>query len=170
MSIIATKRLILIALSPAQLNLCLRDRARLAMELNLTQVVDSLIDPPVDRAIRMKIERMADAPPEHHHWMTYWLIVVDGVGVGTVGYKGYPNPATEIGYGIDSQYQGKGYMTEAVHTLIAWAFQNPACQTITADKVLLDNFASQKVLKKNGMRMVKVTKAGQFWQVDRQSG
>jgi len=56
----------------------------------------------------------------------------------------------EIGYGIDPGYQGKGYMTEAVADLVDWAFSHAECTAVTAHGVRPDNFASQKVLVKNG--------------------
>jgi ribosomal-protein-alanine N-acetyltransferase len=54
----------------------------------------------------------------------------------------------EIGYGTMPQFQGNGYMTEAVGGFVKWAFERSDIDLILAntDK---NNFASIKVLEKN---------------------
>ena len=117
-------------------------------------LVSSLFDGIVNRAVRMKLEKMKKVPPALYPWYTYWLIVVneEKIGAGMVGFKGIPNAdgSVEIGYGIDPFFQRRGYMSEAVEAMIKWAFTHPECQVITATSVLVDNFASQKVLLRNG--------------------
>ena len=70
-----------------------------------------------------------------------------------VGFKGAPDDtgSVEIGYGIDSAFRGKGYMTEAVQAMINWAFQRDGCQMVTACGVLKTNPASSHVLLNTGM-------------------
>jgi [ribosomal protein S5]-alanine N-acetyltransferase len=150
---ILTPRLTLIPLTLEQLKIGLLSLNDLSVNIGFN-IAGTLFEGIVDRAVRMKIDKMAIVPVELHPWFTYWLIVinVEKIGAGMVGFKGIPNStgAVEIGYGIDPIFQRLGYMSEAVQALIQWAFTHPECQKITATNVLLNNLASQKVLLRNG--------------------
>jgi RimJ/RimL family protein N-acetyltransferase len=149
---IQTDRLTLIPLTLQQLETGLASIKQLSTEMNLP-IVSDLISGNAERAVQMKIEKMRAAPPDLHAWFTYWLIVInkEGIGAGLVGFKGNPDNtgAVEIGYGINSIFQGRGYMSEAVSAMIGWAFDHPECKKITAIGVLPGNLASRKVLVKN---------------------
>jgi len=151
MTEITTTRLRLLELRQQQLELCLSDFQQLEKQLQMTIATDFLTER-VQRAIRMKIEKMRVAEPSQHAWITYWLIVIkdENIGAGMLGFKGYPNEdgSTEIGYGIDPAYQNKGYMSEAVQSLIDWAFTHPFCNIVTATEVY--NPASKRLLEKLG--------------------
>jgi len=151
MTEITTTRLRLLELRQQQLELCLSDFQQLEKQLQMTIATDFLTER-VQRAIRMKIEKMRVAEPSQHAWTTYWLIVIkdENIGAGMLGFKGYPNEdgSTEIGYGIDPAYQNKGYMSEAVQSLIDWAFTHPFCNIVTATEVY--NPASKRLLEKLG--------------------
>ena len=56
-----------------------------------------------------------------------------------------------IGYGAARAYWGKGYVTEATHAIIDWAFQQPSifCVYATTD---VENIASRRVMEKVGMQ------------------
>ncbi|WP_060205598.1 GNAT family N-acetyltransferase [Sporosarcina koreensis] len=73
--------------------------------------------------------------------------------VGDIGFKGKPSSdlTVEIGYGIISAAQKKGYATEAVGALIEWAFATGKVKKIIAE-CLHDNLASIKVLERLGMK------------------
>ena len=148
-----SKRLTLIPLSIEQLEKGLISSKELTSDLNIP-IVEQLISGVVTRAVEMKIKKMSAVPRIMHSWFTYWLIIIqnENIGAGMVGFKGAPdeNGRVEIGYGIDPVFQGRGYMTEAVRTLTAWAFSHPECLLVTATQVLLENAASQKVLVRNG--------------------
>lgn len=150
---LTTGRLTLIPLTQKQLKSGLYSLNELSASVGVN-LVGSLIEGVVDRAVRMKIEKMKKITPALHPWYTYWLIVIneEKIGAGMVGFKGIPNDdgAVEIGYGIDPFFQRRGYMSEAVEAMIKWAFSHPECRAITATSVLVDNFASQKVLIRNG--------------------
>jgi [ribosomal protein S5]-alanine N-acetyltransferase len=149
---LTTGRLTLIPLTLAQLKSGLDSIKDLSLDLEIP-LVESLFDGKVHRAVTMKVDKMTKADQKLHLWYTYWLIVVDeeNIGIGMVGYKGIPNEkgAVEIGYGIDPFFQRRGYMSEAVEAMVKWAFLHPECRLITATSVLVDNFASQKVLLRN---------------------
>ncbi len=145
---ILTRRLQLIPLDISQLELVLRNIAALETSLNMV-IMRALITDRVHRALGMKIDKLQKVDISQHDWFTYWLIVIrdENVGAGMLGFKGFPdeNGSTEIGYGIDPAYQGKGYMSEAVRALIDWAFTHPFCKIITATEV--ENPASKRLLR-----------------------
>jgi RimJ/RimL family protein N-acetyltransferase len=55
-----------------------------------------------------------------------------------------------IGYVMGRTHQGRGYMTEALHALIDWAFQQPAIYRVYATTDV-ENAASRRVMEKAGM-------------------
>jgi RimJ/RimL family protein N-acetyltransferase len=121
----------------------------------------------VQRAFGMKIDKMRKADISQHDWFTYWLIVIkdENVGAGMLGFKGFPNEigSTEIGYGIDEAYQGKGYMREAVQALTDWAFSHPFCKVVTASEV--ENPASRRLLERLGAQLVAETAHSTSWEI-----
>jgi RimJ/RimL family protein N-acetyltransferase len=126
-----------------------------------------VIDANVVRAMGMKLEKMRSLPPEQHPWQTYWLIVLrdNPVGMGLIGFKGYPNAAgeTEIGYGLAPVYWGQGYMPEAVRGLCEWAFSHPFVSAVTATTV--KNPASNRVLEKVGAQLVSQDETSANWKI-----
>ena len=160
----------LVALSRQQLAWLLDEPERLEEELGIP-VSRRVITDRVRRAIRRKLTKMDLANTEDHAWYTYWLIQVNGTfGAGLVGFKGVPdqNGEVEIGYGIDPLYQGRGYTTGAVHVLLEWAFQHPACQSVIAPGTLRTNPASNRVLEKVGMHVYQETPDALSWRITRQ--
>lgn len=155
---IQTDRLTIMPLTLQQLETGLSSMKQLSAALNLP-IVSDLFGGDAERAVKIKIEKMRAAAPASHAWFTYWLIVIDkeGIGAGLVGFKGKPDKsgAVEIGYGINSIFQGRGYMSEAVASMIEWAFSHPECKKITAIGVLPGNLASRKVLVKNAFHEIK---------------
>jgi ribosomal-protein-alanine N-acetyltransferase len=168
MGSISTTRLELIPLTQAQLELWLLDIPALEKQIGL-MIADGFVTERVQRAIRMKVEKMRKAEPSEHVWLTYWLIVIKekNIGAGMLGFKGYPNKegSTEIGYGIASAYQNKGYMSEAVQALIDWAFSHPFCTVITATEV--ENPSSRRLLEKLRARLVDHTGASTSWEIQK---
>jgi ribosomal-protein-alanine N-acetyltransferase len=132
-------------------------------------IAREVIDVNVVRALGMKLVRLSAMPLEQHPWQTYWLIVLKErpVGIGLIGFKGHPNAEgeTEIGYGIAPEYQGKGYMTEAVRALCDWAFLQPFVSAVTATTVI--NPASNRVLEKVGAQIVSVEENSTNWKIYR---
>ncbi|MBV9958551.1 MAG: GNAT family N-acetyltransferase [Acidobacteria bacterium] len=74
-----------------------------------------------------------------------------------------------MGYGIDAVYQNRGYVTEAVRAMIAWAFREPECLFVTAPHTARSNPASNRVLEKAGMRVYHQTETELFWRVSRET-
>jgi [ribosomal protein S5]-alanine N-acetyltransferase len=149
---ISTLRLKLYPLTLNHLKTGLHSINELSSGINIP-LVPTLISGVVQKAVKMKIEKMEKEPVELHNWFTYWLIIIkaDNIGIGLVGFKGSPDSAgsVEIGYGLDENFRGQGFMSEAVKALLAWAFSHSDCNNVTATNVLKTNFASQKVLRNN---------------------
>jgi len=78
--------------------------------------------------------------------------------VGVCGYyRGFENNCGEIGYVINTEYQGNGFMSEAVSVLCEFGSVNLKLDFIfayTDEK----NFSSQSVLKKNNFINVSIDK------------
>lgn len=172
MEAIHTRRLTLIPLTLADLQTGLASLNQLSGSVGVP-VVASLFEGVVQCAVRMKVEKMRQAAAKLHPWFTYWLIVIDAenIGAGMVGFKGNPGAdgKAEIGYGIDPIFQGRGYMTEAVRAMIAWAFSHPDCHAVTATNVLAGNLASQKVLLRNGFSETGHSEEGIHFELTREN-
>ncbi len=87
-------------------------------------------------------------------------VALDGVVIGTVslevvdgmGQPGMPRRTeAQLGYVFDPAYAGKGYATEAVSAMVAYAFDRLGVRRITAG-CFADNLASVRILEKIGMR------------------
>lgn len=77
-------------------------------------------------------------------WTPY-AVLVDGVVVGTAGFKGAPtDSAVEIGYGIVPSHRRRGVASAAVAALLAVSRAHGVV-TVTAETEP-DNLASQAVL------------------------
>ncbi len=167
---ITTDRLILLPLTMTHLETGLNSTRVLSNGLGI-RLTSHLFEGVVERAVKLKLEKMSAVEVKEHFWFTYWLIVIkqEEVGVGLVGFKGLPNARgeVEIGYGIGEEYQGQGYMSEAVQALIKWAFGHPECRAVTATGVKIDNFASQKVLKHAGFSIIEERDALINFRLDR---
>jgi ribosomal-protein-alanine N-acetyltransferase len=164
---ISTPRLSLFCLPVSHLQRLLDDPAALEGEIGFPVSRENLT-PNVQRALRMKLNKMEDAAPQDHPWFSYWLIFVRELrfGAGLIGFKGIPaGPSdVEIGYGIDPACQNRGYTTEAVRALIAWAFTDPRCTGVFAN-VLKTNPASSKVLEKAGFACLSASSDAIFWRL-----
>lgn len=91
--------------------------------------------------------------PEQRIWYAIWNMQLnDGIGrsVGDLCFKGLnSNGMVEIGYGIKKEYEGQGYMTEAVIAMARWASEQSGVKYVEAETAP-DNKASQRVLEKAG--------------------
>ena len=94
---------------------------------------------------------MAENNPNCREWYAAWFIEnAEGERLGELCFKGLSaEGSAEIGYGILPGYQGKGYATEAVKAVTAWALSKPNVNCITAETEE-DNAASKRVLLKCG--------------------
>lgn len=106
---------------------------------------------------------------ENYLWHTFWLLLrrEDRVVVGQADFKAPPDAKgqVEIGYGLGREFEGNGYMTEAVAALCSWALEQPGVGAVIASTDV-DGLASQRVLSRCGFRQ---TRQGEllWWKLDR---
>ena len=120
---------------------------RLRLELLSPEAIEDLLrEPPpwVDRHLRAFLRMRLDQlrrDPTYRPWAPRLIRLRDepSVVVGNVGFHGPPGTnapsiptAVEIGYGILEPYRGRGYATEAVGAVIAWAQRQPGVDRIIA--------------------------------------
>lgn len=89
-----------------------------------------------------------------------YFILLPGEGgrpilVGTAGYKGPPSAdgTVELGYGIVSEYQRRGFASEATRGMVARAFRFPSVRRVIAE-TLPELTPSIGVLQKCGFRLI----------------
>lgn len=68
----------------------------------------------------------------------------------------------EVGYELASQYWRQGIMTEALSAILTYGFEGEGLDNIVAE-VMLENVASQQLLKKLGFQSQGVLKNRGFW-------
>ena len=109
-----------------------------------------------DDALRWTIGAIGSPEHDERYGMSWIIADVDGVPtlVGVAGVKGKPQDgAIEVGYGVVSEYQRRGFATMATRELIARAEADPAVQRVLAE-TLPDLAPSIGVLQKCGFRLV----------------
>lgn len=116
--------------------------------------MNQIIEAERDEALREAYREMLRGSLEHEEdwgWHAIWMIVrKDGKYIGNLSFKGSPeNGVAEIGYGIHEAFRGYGYATEALETILEWAFEQPGVTAVAAETAP-DNIASQRVLEKCG--------------------
>lgn len=108
------------------------------------------------RGFLKKLEQEIADDPENYLFFTEFLIVLkenDHV-IGSIDYKYVPKDGvTEVGYGLNPAYEGRGCMTEALTAFLALG-KKLGIRTVRAD-TLKDNVKSQNVLKRCGFRFWK---------------
>lgn len=103
-------------------------------------------------------------------WHTIWLMVLKSEKkyIGSLMIKGYPDENGEVilGYGTELEYQGKGYMTEALRRLNKWIFENSNVKAILCDTDK-NNVPSHRVLEKNGFEKFDEDAEFYWWKLPR---
>lgn len=100
-------------------------------------------------------DRLRAHPSEARWWN--WVIVIreSTEAVGSVAFGGPPGPdgAVLVGYAMYPEYEGRGYATEAVRALVAWAFGQPGVREVRALAPVW-NTPALRVAENVGMRPV----------------
>ena len=112
----------------------------------------------LDHLLKGFLRRLEDelaADPDNYLFFIEFLIVrkSDSHVVGSIDFKYVPDDGvTEVGYGMNPAYEGRGYMTEELRALLDFA-RARGVKTVRADTER-DNLRSQNVLKRCGFRFV----------------
>jgi ribosomal-protein-alanine N-acetyltransferase len=160
MFFIESERLRLIPLTHQQLQLVHTDRPALELSLGLNtsaMQVDPLYQVEIDDAmINFWLPKTLEHR-EQYQWYTSWEIVLKSTNtiIGGMGFAGEPNDKGEVetGYMIDGHHHNKGYATEALKTMIQWAFTHEAVKTIII-RTFSDNLPSRRLLDKCRFKQV----------------
>lgn len=103
-----------------------------------------------------KLEGEIADDPDNYLFFTEFLLTrrEDDTVIGSIDFKYAPKDGvTEIGYGLNPAYEGRGYMTEALTAFLDFG-RKLGVKTVRAD-TLKDNVRSQNVLKRCGFRFWK---------------
>jgi ribosomal-protein-alanine N-acetyltransferase len=151
-------RLELVAATPELTRAALAGRRELAVGLGAV-VPDTwppeFLDPP---ALEYTLDRLG-LGTEQEGWWLYFVVLIDERGsrtlVGSGGYKGPPTEdgTVEVGYGIVSDHQRRGYATLTVRRLLDRAFALPEVRRAIAE-TLPELKPSIGVLRKSGFRLI----------------
>ena len=161
MFFIESPRLRLIPLTNEQLQLHIDDHSHLQKTLGLLPQdleMESFFQAEMDDAMVTYWLPQTSAHESDYQWFTNWLIVLRAENrcVGGIGLAGLPNEKgeTEIGYGMDERYRGRGIAVEALNCLVEWAFEHPHLTAIIAHTPA-DLLNSQRVLEKTDFELIK---------------
>lgn len=154
MFFIESERLKLMPLTHQQLLLLRQDRALMEISIGLTpsfMLVEPLYYAEIIDALDNFWLPNTLAYPEKYLWYTDWELVLKSTNtsVGGMGFAGYPNDngEAEIGYMIDGNHHNKGFATEALQTMINWAFTHQFVNAIIVH-TYADNLPSRRLLDK----------------------
>ncbi len=165
-----TSRLSIIPLSLAQFKLLLEGTAKLEINLKL-KASNQLLEGHVQQAMQ-NLYHDALKNPGYYLWYTNWQIVLksENVSIGSACFKGKADEKgeVEIGYGTDSGYRNRGYMTEAVTAICRWALKQHGVMAVIAETEN-ENIASHRVLEKIGMRKYRESGDCTWWRIERQA-
>ena len=92
----------------------------------------------------------------HGRFGTYQIIRrSDGMVLGDAGFMGPPDAtgAISVGCGIAPEVRGRGYATEALIVLLAWAREQSGLTCVLADTTRSNN-AAQRLLERVGLHRI----------------
>lgn len=164
--IIETERLYLIPLMVRQLKLWLEDISALERELNCNYRGEPVEGEFLD-IIKGQLKKTAQ-DEENLLYYTFWLFVrkTDRIVVGSADFKDLPdsNGEVEIGYGLGSEFEHNGYMTEAVRAMCEWAMKQEQVSHVIAE-TYTNNIQSQRVLERCSFKQFKQGNDSHWWKL-----
>jgi RimJ/RimL family protein N-acetyltransferase len=123
----------------------------------------------VKEALEQVILPQVAKPGNNPLYSTFWTMIdkEQKLIVGDLCFKGPPNEQgeIEIGYGTYEDFQGKGFMTEAIGAVAKWAMQQPDVQAVIAETDI-NNLPSQKNLSRNNFTVYKKVENMIWWRLD----
>jgi len=164
-----TERLRLIPLPHSQLINYLKADGSLEEQLGV-HFLKRRIEPELIEAFEKVILPTVGNPSKNFLFSTLWTLVAKdkNVMVGDICFKGEPdqNGELEIAYCTYTQFQNKGYMSEAVKTICLWALEQPGVNGIKASTDVM-NAASARLLEKVGFVPAYELSRKQFWSLSK---
>ena len=149
---IESKRLLLKPLTYEQLLKYIRLDNSLEMELGVASNLRT-ISADLQEALETHTLPMVADHSKNYLFFTLWTAISkeNNKMVADICMLGEPNEVgeVEIGYGTQVEFQGQGFMTEIVATMLQWLQTQNHVKYITASTEKT-NIASHKVLQKNG--------------------
>ena len=166
---IQTQRLLIKPLSKQELSNYVLADFSLEDSLQLIRYPRTVNDR-VKNAIGLNILPKLTGQIPHYWFVTIWTVIQKDqqVMVAEVYLKGplQANGEIEIGYSTYPDFEGNGYMTEAVGLIIEWAFQQVDVTAILAE-TNPENSASRRILEKNGFTVSCQTADNISWRLDK---
>jgi len=159
------KRIELIPLTARQLTLWLENVKALEAELDCIYRGEPVMGPFIDFVCRQASK--AENDPDNYLFHTIWFIMrkTDRIVIGEMAFTGTPNEnhEVEIGYGLNPEFQGMGYMTEAVGVLCKWVLAQEGVDHVIASTE--NNIKSENTLKRAGFVKYKQDGTTSWWRI-----
>lgn len=133
---IDTERLSLYPLTFSQLKLRVQEQDELAKELNISFVSPKINTEEAEAIEKSFLPALAEGLKDYLFY-TMWLILrkEDRVVIGGICFHGSPDVSgeVEIGYGLESQFQKKGYMKETILAMLDWLRERDDVKSVIAE-------------------------------------
>jgi RimJ/RimL family protein N-acetyltransferase len=156
MEVLYTRRLELVPITLAMVEAVLNGDRRRAERLAEAKLPERWSADLIARAFSVSIEAVR-ADPETRLWGDRLLVTRDAERniVGSVIFHGRPGPdgMAEVGYGVEAEWQGKGYASEGTLAAVEWALAQPGVKLVTATTFPWHK-ASLRVIEKLGMKLL----------------
>jgi len=154
--VVRTARLEIAPLSAAALDaLIAGDGQRLTACTGASFAAPDAPPPLLADALPIVRDRVGASPDDAPWWM--WLAVERGshAAVGVIGFGGPPGPdgVVTVGYAIYPAFQRRGFATEALSALCAWALEDPRVRAVRAT-IPPAHDASRRTAERAGLRHV----------------
>lgn len=158
-----TKHLHLRPLLLDQLKAHLHSPQELAKDLNLSSLFP--LSPLLKRVYGVKIQSI-EKDPSSIFYYTYWLIIhrEKRAAIGSIGPKGYldRDGYIEIGYGLEEDWRGYGFMGEALLAFTKFALQSLSIKGVKAT-THKSNSSSKRSLMKAGYKVINHDEELVYW-------
>ena len=152
---INTKRLMLRALSSAELDMYVGQPESLSIGLGLSLPLMPLSEH-LKKVYHLKSKRIEEEPSSLLY-NTYFIIILKETqtAIGSLSLKGKPDAdgLIEVGYAIDEKFQNMGYMKEALEEFLDWVLKLKEVSGVNACTSRI-NISSQRVLMACGFDLI----------------
>ncbi|TDG35222.1 N-acetyltransferase [Pedobacter changchengzhani] len=153
---IESHNLILKPLSSKQLTKYLKNDGSLEKDLRLNRSQYIISNKVEEGFVENILPDVKDAG-KNHLFTSLWVIILKTQSkiIGDIHFLSLPDVdgEIEIGYSTFKAFRGKGYMTEAIACILAWAKRQDFVKSIFA-QTAKTNMPSWRILEKNGFEKV----------------